>query len=129
AGKKAVLFGVPGAFTPTCSDEHLPGFLVHYDELKAKGVELIVCVAVNDHHVMNAWGKARNVGDYLLLLADGNGDFARATGLDFDLSRAGMGLRNRRYAMVLDDGRVRYLGVEPAPGVSVSGAAAVLEAL
>ena len=129
AGKKAVLFAVPGAFTPTCSDDHLPGFLVHSDELKAKGIELVACTAVNDAHVMGAWSKARSAGDQVLMLADGNGELARALGLDFDLTRAGMGTRSRRYAMVLEDGVVRYLGVEQAPGVTVSGVQAVLAAL
>ncbi len=129
AGKKAVLFAVPGAFTPTCSDDHLPGFLVHADALRAKGVELVACTAVNDAHVMGAWAKARNAGDHVLMLADGNGELARAIGLEIDLARAGMGTRSRRYAMVLEDGVVRYLGVEPAPGVTVSGAPAVLAAV
>lgn len=129
AGKKVVLFAVPGAFTPTCSDDHLPGFLAHHGELIAKGVDLIACTAVNDHFVMRAWAKDRGVGDQLLMLADGNGDLARACDLAIDLSRAGLGTRSKRYAMVLEDGAVRYLGVEPAPGVTVSGAQAVLEAL
>jgi glutaredoxin/glutathione-dependent peroxiredoxin len=129
AGKRAVLFAVPGAFIPTCSDQHLPGFVERAAELQAKGVELVACVAVNDAHVMGAWAKSRSVGDTVTMLADGNGDFARAVGLEADLSRFGMGHRSRRYAMVLEDGVVRYLGVEPAPGVSVSGAAAVLAAL
>lgn len=128
-GKKAVLFAVPGAFTPTCSDDHLPGYTAHADDLKAKGVELVACVAVNDVHVMSAWAKARNTVGLVQMLADGNADFARAAGLDIDLAKAGMGIRSRRYAMILEDGVVRYLGVEPAPGVTVSGAPAVLAAL
>ena len=126
---KVVLFGVPGAFTPTCSDQHLPGFLVRTDELKAKGVDLVACIAVNDAWVMGAWGEARGVGDEIAMLADGNGEFTRAIGLENDLSKAGLGSRSKRYAMVLDDGVVTYLGVESAPGVSVSGAEAVLAAL
>lgn len=129
AGKKVVLFAVPGAFTPTCSDDHLPGFLVHADDFKAKGVDLLACAAVNDIHVLGAWAKATNAGDHVTMLADGNGELARAVGLEIDLARAGMGHRSRRYAMVLEDGVVRYLGVEPAPGVGVSGAEAVLAAL
>ncbi len=129
AGKKAVLFAVPGAFTPTCSDAHLPGYQLQAEALRAKGVELVACVAVNDAHVMGAWGKSRNTGDDVLLLADGNAELARALGLEIDLARAGMGVRSRRYAMVLEDGVVRYLGVEPGPGVSVSGADAVLATL
>ncbi len=129
AGKKVVLFAVPGAFTPTCSDDHLPGFLVHADDFKAKGVDLLACTAVNDVHVLGAWSKATNAAGHVTMLADGNGELARAVGLDFDLARAGMGHRSRRYAMVLEDGVVRYLGVEPAPGVTVSGAEAVLAAL
>lgn len=129
AGKKAVLFAVPGAFTPTCSDTHLPGFVTRAEELRAKGVELVACVAVNDAHVMGAWGKAQNTGDKVVMLADGNGEFARAAGLDFDLTKAGMGPRSRRYAMILEDGIVKYLGIEPAPGVTVSGVEAVLAAL
>jgi peroxiredoxin len=129
AGKKAVLFGVPGAFTPTCSDHHLPGFLARSDDLRARGVELIACVAVNDAHVMRAWGKASGAGDHLLLLADGNGELARAMGLAVDLSRFGMGGRSRRFAAVLQDGVVTLLNVEPGPGVTVSAAEAILRAL
>lgn len=128
-GKKAVLFAVPGAFTPTCSDHHLPGFMNKTEELRARGVELVACVAVNDAHVMGAWAKAQNTGDEVLLLADGNAELARAAGLEIDLTKAGMGLRSKRYAMILEDGVVRYLGVEPAPGVTVSGVDAVLAAL
>ena len=126
---RVVLFGVPGAFTPTCSDHHLPGFLVRADELKAKGVDRIACVAVNDAWVMGAWGEARGVGDQIDMLADGNGEFIRAIGMEKDLSSAGLGLRSARFAMVLEDGIVTYLGVETAPGVSVSGAEAVLAEL
>ena len=129
AGKKAVLFGVPGAFTPTCSDHHLPGFLARADDLRAKGIELIACVAVNDAHVMRAWGKATGAAEHLVMLADGNGELARALGLELDLSRAGMGRRCRRFAAVLEDGVVRHLGVEPGPGVTVSGVEAILEVL
>jgi len=128
AGRTAVLFGVPGAFTPTCSDEHLPGFVAHAPILRDAGVDLIVCLAVNDAHVMAAWGKQRSLDGVIQLLADGNGEFTRRAGLELDLSVAGMGVRCRRFAAVLEDGVVRYLGVEPGRGVTVSSAAAVLAA-
>lgn len=126
SGKTVVWFAVPGAFTPTCSDDHLPGYLARVDDLMACGVDRVACLAVNDVHVMGAWGRSRAVGPSLLLLADGNGEFTRAIGLEVDLSRFGMGLRSRRYAAVADDGRVRWLAVEPAGGVTVSGAESVL---
>lgn len=126
---KVVLFAVPGAFTPTCSDYHLPGFVLRADEMNAKGVETIACIAVNDAFVMGAWGESQNVGDSVILLADGNAEFAKAVGLELDGTGFGMGVRSQRYAMVLEDGVVNYLGVEPGPGLSVSGADAVLAAL
>jgi peroxiredoxin len=126
---RVVLFGVPGAFTPTCTDFHLPGFVIRAEELKAKGVDLIACVSVNDPWVMDAWGSYRRVGDKVLMLADGNGEFTRALGLEADLSSAGLGVRSQRYAAVLEDGRVAYLGIEPGPGLSVSSAESVLAAL
>lgn len=129
AGKKVVLFAVPGAFTPTCSDAHLPSFIVRGPEIKAKGVDTIACVAVNDHFVMAAWGKVRGVGDDILMLADGNGDFAAAMGLVLDLSHIGLGKRSRRYAAIVDDGVVKLLNVEPGPAVGVSSAEAVLASL
>jgi glutaredoxin/glutathione-dependent peroxiredoxin len=129
AGRKVVLFGVPGAFTPTCSMNHLPGFLEHLDEIKAKGVDTIACVSVNDVHVMNAWGKHSGADGKILMLADGNGDFARMTGLDVDLNTAGMGHRNRRFSMVVDKGVVRQLNVENKSGVNVSGADTILHQL
>jgi glutaredoxin/glutathione-dependent peroxiredoxin len=129
AGKKAVLFAVPGAFTPTCSDVHLPGFLARLDDLKAKGVELVACTAVNDAHVLAAWAKERGVGEHIVMLADGNGDLPRAAGLELDLSAIGFGKRSKRYAAIVENGVVRYLGVENAPGVGASGADAVLAAL
>ncbi len=125
-GKTVVLFAVPGAFTPTCSDNHLPGFLARVDDLRGCGVDRVACLAVNDVHVMGAWGRSRGVGQSVLLLADGNGEFTRAMGLEVDLKGFGMGLRSRRYAAVVDDGRVRWLGVETAGGVTVSGAESVL---
>jgi peroxiredoxin len=126
---KVVLFAVPGAFTPTCSDYHLPGFVVRADDFKAKGVSTIACVAVNDAFVMGAWGVAQNVGDDVVMLADGSGEFAKAMGLEFDLSAGGLGVRSKRYAAILEDGVITYLGVEAAPGLSVSSADSVLAEL
>jgi peroxiredoxin len=128
-GKKLVLFAVPGAFTPTCSDDHLPGFQRQLEALRAKGVDQVACTAVNDVFVMNAWAEDREVGDGILMLADGNGELARAMGLTLDASGFGMGTRSKRYAAVVEDGVVQYLGVEPGGGVTVSSAEAVLEQL
>ena len=129
AGRKVVLFGVPGAFTPTCSMNHLPGFLTHLDAIKAKGVDTIACVTVNDVHVVNAWAKNSGADGKITMLADGNGTFARATGLELDLNVAGMGLRNKRYSMIVDDGVVKALNIEDKSGVNVSGADTILEQL
>lgn len=129
AGRRLLLIGVPGAFTRTCSDEHLPGFLRHAAELRRRGIDRIACVAVNDLAVMTAWGEAQGVGDEILMLADGNGELTRAMGLETDFSRSGMGMRSRRYAALIEDGVVRGFWVEPAGGVTVSGAEAVLAAL
>ncbi len=126
---RVVLFAVPGAFTPTCSDYHLPGFVVRAEELRAKGVEKLACVAVNDAFVMGAWGSAQNADGEVLMLADGNGDFARAIGLELDLRAGGLGIRSRRYAAILEDGVVRHLAVEEGGGLEVSTAEAVLAAL
>lgn len=128
AGKKVVLFAVPGAFTPTCSMAHLPGFVVKADEILAKGVDSIVCLSVNDVFVMEAWGTAKNA-DALVMAADGNGDFTKAIGLELDASGFGMGIRSQRYAMVVDDGVVSALHVEAPGKFEVSSAEAVLEAL
>lgn len=128
AGKRVVLFAVPGAFTPTCSDRHLPGFIDKLAELKARGVDAVACVAVNDPFVMAAWGKARNVGE-IEMLSDGNGEFTRALGLELDASRFSMGTRSRRYAALIDDGEVKVLNVEPAGDVGVSSAEAILAEL
>ncbi|MEJ1157774.1 peroxiredoxin [Prosthecomicrobium sp. N25] len=128
-GKKVVLVGVPGAFTPTCSMNHLPGFLDNLDVLKAKGVDEVAVVAVNDVFVMDAWAKASGGKDKVHFLADGSGAFAKATGLEIDLTGPGLGLRNKRYAMIVEDGTVTSLNVEDKPGVSISGAAHVLEQL
>ena len=121
-GKTVALFAVPGAFTPTCSAKHLPGFMEHAAELKAKGVDLIACVSVNDVFVMDAWGKSQNVGDDVLMLADGNGDFTRSAGLDFDASKFGMGRRSQRYSMIVKDGVVDKLNVEAGGEFRVSAA-------
>ena len=129
AGKKVVLFGVPGAFTPTCSNNHLPGYLENYDALLARGVDTIAVVAVNDHHVMGAWARFTGGEGKLLYLADGNGDFVKSVGLDGDLSSAGMGMRSKRFSMIVDDGKVVALNVENGPGVNTSGAAHILEQL
>jgi peroxiredoxin len=126
---KVVLFGVPGAFTPTCSDHHLPGFVLRADELRAKGVDKVVCVSVNDPFVMGAWGKDQNVGTSVVMLADGNGELAEAMGLTMDGSGFGLGSRSQRYAAILDDGVVSWLGVEPGPGLHASSVEEVLAAL
>jgi peroxiredoxin len=129
-GKKVVLFAVPGAFTPACSQRHLPGYVEKAADLKAKGVDTVACIAVNDQAVMGAWGKAQNVGDKVMMLADGSADFARAVGLDIDLSRAGLGTRSKRYSMLVDNGTVKALNVEQVPSqVEVSSADAMLKAL
>ncbi len=128
-GKTVALFALPGAFTPTCSARHVPGFLAQHDALKAKGVDTIACLSVNDAFVMGAWGKDQQVGDKILMLADGSGDFTKAVGLDQDLTANGMGLRSKRYAMIVKDGVVTHLAVEPAPGLDVSSAEATLKAL
>jgi peroxiredoxin len=114
-GKKVVLFSVPGAFTPTCDAKHLPGFLQNAEQLRSKGVDTIACMAVNDVFVMNAWGKHSNVGDKVLMLADGNGDYARALGLELDARGFGMGTRGQRFAIIVDDGVAKEVNVE-APG-------------
>ncbi len=129
-GKKVVLFGVPGAFTPTCSNNHLPGFLDNYDALKARGVDTIAVTAVNDAHVMAAWARFTGGEGKLLFLADGSGAFAKAAGLDVDLNAAGMGLRNKRFALIADNGVVTTLNIEDQPGkADISSAAHILEAL
>lgn len=128
-GKKVVLFSLPGAFTPTCSAKHLPGFVQHAGDLKAKGVDTIACMSVNDAFVMDAWGKDQSVGDSVLMLADGNGDVAKALGLDFDASGFGMGTRAQRFAMIVEDGKVTTLNVEEPGAFEVSSAEAMLAAL
>jgi len=128
AGKKVVLFSVPGAFTPTCSAKHLPGFVNHADEILTKGVDDIVCVSVNDVFVMNAWGKSANA-DKLHMLADGNGEFAKALGLELDARGFGMGQRSQRFALIADDGVVTDLFVEAPGEFRVSSAEHVLASL
>ena len=126
-GKRVALFAVPGAFTPTCSAKHLPGFVQQADALKAKGINSIACVSVNDAFVMDAWGKDRNVGDGVHMLADGNGDFTKALGVELDASGFGLGARSRRYSMVVDDGVVKQLNLEEGGGFEVSSAEHMLE--
>ena len=129
AGKKVVLFSVPGAFTPTCSAKHLPGFVENAAALKAKGVDTLACVAVNDVFVMSAWGKAGNVGDAVLMLADGNGEYARALGLELDASGFGMGKRGKRFSLIVNDGIVTHVNIEPPGQFGVSSAEAALAQL
>ena len=127
-GKKVVLFAVPGAFTPTCSEQHLPGYVANADAIREKGVDSIVCVAVNDPFVMDAWGQDRGAGD-ITLVGDGNGDFTRALGLEMDGTGFGLGTRSQRYAMVVEDGTVTKLAVEGPGEFDVSRAEAILETL
>jgi len=126
--KKVVLFAVPGAFTPGCSLTHLPGYVVNADKIKAKGVDSIICMSVNDAFVMDAWGKAQNA-DAILMIADGNAELAEALGLSMDAKGFGMGVRSRRFAMVVDNGVVSILNVEPAGGIDVSSAETILDLL
>jgi peroxiredoxin len=126
AGKKVVLFALPGAFTPTCSASHLPGYVGCSDQLFAKGVDRIICLSVNDAHVMEAWGKQHNVEDKVMMIADGSIHFTRAIGLEVDLSTTGMGIRSKRYAMVVNDGVVELLNVEAPRKFEVSDAQTIL---
>lgn len=128
SGKKVVLFAVPGAFTPTCSAAHLPSFVVNADVIKAKGVDSIVCVSVNDAFVMDAWGKDKNAEE-LIMAADGNGDFTKAMGLELDGSGFGLGTRSQRYALIAEDGVITTLNVEQGPGYELSSAEKILESL
>lgn len=129
AGKKVVLVSVPGAFTPTCSINHLPGFVEHAAQFKAKGVDTIACMAVNDVFVMDAWGKDRGVGDDVLMLADGNGDYVKALGLEMDGTSFGMGIRGQRFALVVDDGVATHVAVEAPGQFQASKAEIILAAL
>lgn len=128
-GKKVVLFALPGAFTPTCSAAHLPGFVVQHDAIKAKGADIIACLSVNDAFVMDAWGKAQNVEDNILMLADGSCNFTSAVGLEVDLTERHFGVRSQRYSMIVDDGVVTNLNVENGPVFEVSNAETILEQL
>jgi len=129
SGKKVVLFAVPGAFTPTCSMQHVPGFVDKASAFKDKNIDTVACISVNDPFVMGAWGKDRSVGDNVMMLADGNGEFTAAIGLEMDGSGFGLGTRSQRYAMVIDDGVVTLLNVESGPGLDVSSAESILASL
>ena len=129
SGRRVVFFSVPGAFTPTCSAKHLPGFVEHADEFLGKGVDAIACTAVNDAFVMSAWAKAQDVGDKVMMLADGNGEYARALGLEMDGSAFGMGVRGKRFAIIVDDGVATHVAVEAPGKFEVSSAESVLAAL
>ncbi|MCH7485517.1 MAG: peroxiredoxin [Proteobacteria bacterium] len=128
-GKLVALFGLPGAFTPTCSARHLPGFVEAADALKAKGVDSIVCLSVNDAFVMAAWGKDQNVGDKVELVADGSANFTKAAGLELDLTERGLGLRSQRFSMVVDDGVVKSLNIDEPGKLEITGAEKLLEQL
>ncbi len=128
-GKKVAIFGVPGAYTRTCSERHLPSYVTRADELKAKGVDTIACIAVNDQFVMDAWGKEHGAGGKIVMLGDGSGDFVRGIGLELDRTKEGMGIRTQRYAMLVDDGVVKVLNVEQPGQFDVSSAEAMLKAL
>lgn len=127
-GRKVVLFAVPGAFTPTCSERHLPGYIAHYEDFRKRGID-VACMAVNDAFVMQAWARHRKVPDGLTMLADGNGDFARALGLEMDSRKYGMGLRSKRFALYADDGVVKVLHVEAPGEFRVSSAEAMLSSI
>ena len=129
SGKKVVLFALPGAFTPTCSAAHLPGYVVKADELKAKGIDQIVCLSVNDAHVMKAWGDQQNVEGRIMMIADGSCHFTHAVGLELDCSPGGMGIRSQRYAMIVNDGVVELLNVEAPMKFEVSDADTILNSL
>lgn len=129
SGKKVALFSVPGAFTPTCSAKHLPGYVEKAAELKSKGVGTIACISVNDAFVMDAWGKAQNVGDKVMMLADGSGTFAKALGVELDLNAMGLGTRAKRYSMLVDNGVVKQLNLEEPGAFKVSDADTMLKQL
>jgi len=128
-GKKVVLFAVPGAFTPTCSAKHVPGFVQHASEIKATGVDTIACMSVNDAFVMGAWGKDQGVSNDVMMLADGSGTYTKQLDLVLDLSDMGLGVRSKRFAMIVDDGKVTHLAVDEGGGLEVSSAEATLKAL
>lgn len=128
-GKKVALFAVPGAFTPTCSARHLPGYVDKAEAMKAQGVEVIACLSVNDAFVMKAWGESQAVGEDIMMLADGSGDFTRAVGLTMDATKFGMGERSQRYSMIVEDGVVKSLNVEEAGEFRVSSAEYLMDQL
>jgi glutaredoxin/glutathione-dependent peroxiredoxin len=128
-GKTVALFAVPGAFTPTCSAKHLPGYVTNAEALKAKGVDTIACLSVNDAFVMGAWGKDQNAGGKVQMLADGNADLTRQLGLDLDASGHGMGVRSKRYSMIVEDGAIKVLNEEPPGAFEISSAEAMLKQL
>ena len=129
SNQRVVLFGVPGAYTPACSAEHLPGFLDHYDDLRSRGADSVICIAVNDPFVMDAWGRAQEVKGRIRMVADGDGGFTRAMGLRLDLGVFGLGKRSKRYAMIVDDGVIKHFNVEAGPFVGSSSAADMLALL
>ena len=129
AGKRSVIFALPGAFTPNCSRAHLPGYIEHAEQLHSHGVDLIACLSVNDAWVMDAWGKAHNAGDKVMMLADGNAEFTRAIGLDSDLSGVGFGIRSLRYSIVVNDGLITHLNVDEPRKFEVSDAKSMLALL
>jgi len=129
SGKKVVLFALPGAFTPTCSASHLPGYVVASDELFANGIDLIICLSVNDAHVMQAWGEQQNVNDRVMMIADGSAHFTKAIGLEEDRDVTGMGIRSQRYAMVINDNVVESLNVEAPQKFEISDAQTILASL
>ncbi|MCR9222265.1 MAG: peroxiredoxin [Alphaproteobacteria bacterium] len=128
-GRKVVLFSVPGAFTPTCSAKHLPGFIQHVDAIKAKGVDAVACLAVNDAFVMGAWGESQGADGKVDMLADGSAKFTEALGLELDLVEAGLGVRGQRFALIVEDGTVTHVAIEEPGAFEVSSAEAILEAL
>lgn len=130
AGRKVVIFALPGAFTPTCSESHVPSYIDHAQALRDKGVEAVACISTADFFVMNAWGKSMGTGEHVDMLADGNHEYTKAAGMTVDLSAHGLGERSQRYAMVLEDGVIKHLAMEPNPGeATVSAADAVLAKL
>lgn len=125
-GKKVALFALPGAFTPTCSAKHLPGYIEKFDDLRGKGVDAIACLSVNDAFVMGAWGKQQNTGEKVMMLADGSGELTKAIGMEFDLSARGLGVRSQRYSMLVEDGVVKQLNLEKPGAFEVSDANTLL---
>lgn len=129
AGKKMILFGLPGAFTPTCHNQHVPSYVARADELRAKGIEGVVCMAIGDHWLMQAWAESLGTGDKVMMLADGNGELTRELGVEVDLTGAMMGIRTRRFVAIVDKGVITSLEVEPASGIAVTGAEACMARL